>query len=186
MYGIIIFIFINTYNIFGNNIGFIISERGLGTPAQTGTAMSMFLVGGALSGLMFGPLEKKLHDYTVCLSFIVIPIGLLLIYFTNSIAIVYIAAVIAGLSIGFAMPTTLLGATNCNTVLAATAGCAVVHVAGQLGTVCSAWTYTPAAALINPAADFRYLFGSIVSLIICVLIAIIITVVNKATAKREA
>lgn len=186
MYGILIFIFINTYNVFGNNISFVIAERGIGSPAIAGTAMSMYLVGGMLSGLMFGPLEKKLHDYTICLSFLVIPAGLLLIYFFPSVAVVYVAAVIAGLSIGFAMPTTLLGATNCNTVAAATAGCAVVHVAGQLGTVCSPWTYTPAASLFNDTASFRFLFGSIVSLILCVIVALVITVVNKSLNKEKA
>lgn len=186
LYGVLIFVFINTYNVFGNNISFVIEERGIGTAAVSGTAMSMFLVGGMLGGVLFGPAESKLHDYTICLSFIVIPIGLLMIYFTNSILVVYLAAIIAGLSIGFAMPLALLGATNCNTVAAATMGCAVVHVAGQLGTVCSPWTYTPAASLFSDSASFRYLFGSIVSLVLCVLIAIAITVVNKAIAKKAA
>ena len=103
MYGILIFIFINTYNVFGNNISFVVEERGIGSPAVAGTAMSMFLVGGMLGGLLFGPAEKKLHDYTICLSFIVIPVGLLMIYFLPSVFVVYVAAIIAGLSIGFAI-----------------------------------------------------------------------------------
>lgn len=185
-YGVLIFVFINTYNVFSNNISFVIQERGIGSAAVAGTAMSLFLVGGMLGGLMFGPAEGKLHDYTICLSFIALSVGLLMIYFTGSIIVVYIAAVIAGLSIGFAMPLSLLGATNCNTVAAATVACAIVQAAGQLGTVCSPWTYTPAAALFSDSVSFRYLFAAIVSIILCVLVAIAITVVNKNIAKKAA
>ena len=84
---------------------------------------------------------------------------------------------------GFAMPTTLLGCTNCNTVEAATAGCAVAHMAGQIGTVLSAVIYTSAASIFSDAADFRFLFAAICCAVLCVLVAIVMTIANRSKAK---
>ena len=186
MYGIIIFVFINAYNVFGANISFVVTERAIGNPAIAGTAMSLFLVGGMLSGLLFGPTEKRMHDYTFCIAFLCLATGYLIVYFANALALVYLGAIITGMSIGFAMPMALLGCTNCNTVLAATAGCGVAHICGQLGTVCSPWFFTPVSAKFSNAADFRYLFAAIVCAIVIVLIIIVVAAVNKHSKTAEA
>lgn len=183
LFGVIIFVFINSYGVLGANISFIITERAFGNAALTGTAMSIFLVGGMAGGLLFNPFERKLHEFVLCCGFICLVIGFLVIYMAPSLIFVFIGAFIAGLSIGFEMPGTLLYATNYNTVEASTAGCAIVHMAGQLGTVCSALFYTPVAGLIKPNdTSFRYLFASIVCVILTVLVAIAVSIAKKKKA----
>lgn len=179
MYGIFIFMFINAYNVFGCNVSFVVVERGLGSPATSGTAMSLFLVGGMIGGLLFNPFVKKFKDFTFCFAFLFLTAGYLIMYYSSALAMVYIGAVVTGISIGLAMPSALLGCTNCNTVVAATAGCAVAHVCGQLGTVCSAFFFTPVSALFSDAADFRYLFAAIVCAVIAVLVAVVVSIVNR-------
>ncbi len=183
MYGIIIFLFITSYTVFGSNVSFVISDRNLGSSAMAGTAMSIFLVGGMVAGPMFIPTEKKLHDYTFCIAFLLLTAGFLIVYFAQSLIVVFVGAIVTGLSMGFAMPTALLGCTNCNTVEAATAGCAVAHMAGQIGTVLSAIIYTSAAAIFSDASDFRFLFAAICCAVLCVLVALVVTVANRAKAK---
>ena len=183
MYGVIIFLFITSYTVFGSNVSFVISDRNLGSSAMAGTAMSIFLVGGMLAGPMFIPTEKKLHDYTFCIAFLLLTAGFLIVYFAQSLIVVFVGAIVTGLSMGFAMPTALLGCTNCNTVEAATAGCAVAHMAGQIGTVLSAIIYTSAAAIFSDASDFRFLFAAICCAVLCVLVALAVTVANRAKAK---
>lgn len=161
LYGVIIFLFITSYTVFGSNVSFVISDRALGSSAMTGTAMSIFLVGGMLAGPLFNPTERRLHDYTFCIAFLLLTVGFLIVYFAQSLTVVFVGALVTGLSMGFAMPTVLLGCTNCNTVEAATAGCAVAHMAGQIGTVLSAVIYTSAASIFSDAADFRFLFAAI-------------------------
>ena len=137
LFGAIIFVFINSYGVMGANISFIITERGMGTAALTGTAMAIFLVGGMFGGLIFNPFEKKLREYVLCCGFIALVIGFLIIYFAQSLVILFIGAFVVGTSIGFEMPGTLLYATNYNTVEASTAGCAVIHMAGRFAPRCS-------------------------------------------------
>lgn len=85
LFGAIIFVFINSYGVMGANISFIITERGMGTAALTGTAMAIFLVGGMFGGLIFNPFEKKLREYVLCCGFIALVIGFLIIYFAQSL-----------------------------------------------------------------------------------------------------
>ncbi len=181
LYGIIIFVFINAYNVFGTNVSFVIVERNLGNPGAAGTAMAIFLVGGVLGGLLFGRLTKNLRDYMFMLAFIALTVGYFIVYFAGSLAVVYIGAVVTGTSISFAMPQSLLSTTNCNKVAAVTSACAVIHICGQLGTVCSAFFFTPVAALFSKAADFRYCFAGIV----CAVVALVIAVVVKASDKKS-
>ena len=178
--GIIIFCFINSYGVFGANVSFIITERGLGTAALTGTAMAIFLVGGMFGGLIFNVFEKKLHEYVLCCGFIALVIGFLIVYLSQSLVVLFIGAFIVGISIGFEMPGTLLYATNYNTVESATANCAVIHMAGQLGTVCSALFYTPVAGLIKPNdTEFRFLFAAIVCCVLAILTAVAVSMIKK-------
>lgn len=183
LYGVIIFLFINSYGVMGANISFIITERGFGNAALTGTAMAIFLVGGMVGGLIFNPFERKLNKFVLCCGFVALVIGFLVIYFAPSLIVVYIGAFIVGTSIGFEMPGTLLFTTNDNTVEAATAGCAVIHMAGQLGTVCSALFYTPVAGLIKKGdTSFRFLFAAIACTVLAVLVGVAISLTKKKQA----
>ena len=96
LFGAIIFVFINSYGVMGANISFIITERGMGTAALTGTAMAIFLVGGMFGGLIFSPFEKKLREYVLCCGFIALVIGFLIIYFAQSLVILFIGAFYPG------------------------------------------------------------------------------------------
>lgn len=184
LFGVIIFVFINSYGVMGANIAFIITDRGFGGPELIGTAMAIFLVGGMVGGLLFNPFEKKMHELVLINGFICLIIGFLVIYVAPSLLVMYVGAFIVGLSIGFEMPGTLLYATNYNTVEAATAGCAVIHMAGQLGTVCSALFYTPVSSAIKPgSSDFVFLFGAICCAIFAVLTGIAVTAARKKLAK---
>lgn len=186
LYGIIIFVFINAYNVFGTNVSFVIVERGIGNAGSAGTAMAFFLVGGVLGGLMFGRLTKKLNDYMFSMAFLALTVGYMIMYFAGSLLVVYLGAIVTGLSISFAMPQSLLSCTNCNKVAAVTAACAVIHISGQLGTVCSAFFFTPAASLFSKAADFRYCFAGIVCAVIAVLVAVAIKAADAKDKKVSA
>lgn len=180
LFGVIIFVFINSYGVMGANIAYIITGRGFGGPALVGTAMSIFLVGGMVGGVLFNPVERKLHEYVLCCGFIALVLGFLIIYIAPSLVVMYLGAFVVGISIGFEMPGSLLYATNYNKVEAATAACAVIHMSGQLGTVCSALFYTPVSNAIKPGTDdFVFLFGAICCAVFAVLTAVAISVSKK-------
>jgi MFS family permease len=142
--------------------------------------MAIFLVGGMFGGLIFNPFERKLHEYVLCCGFLALVLGFLIIYFAQSLPVLFLGAFVVGTSIGFEMPGTLLYATNYNTVEAATAGCAVIHMAGQLGTVCSALFYTPVAGLIKPNnTAFRFVFAAVCCTVFAILTAVAVSFAKK-------
>ena len=179
MYGIFIFIFIATYGVFNNNMSFLIESRGIGDAATSGTVTALFLVGGVLGGLIFGPLNKKLNDYMYCVGFGFLVIGYLLVYAANGLPILFLGAVISGMSISQCMPQSLLGATNCSKVAAVTAACMVIHVGGQLGTFLGTYFYTPVPLLFSDSVDFRYVFAAAMAAIMVVVCAVCVTIANK-------
>jgi len=179
MYGIFIFIFIATYGVFNNNMAFLITERGIGDAAASGTITALFLVGGVLGGIIFVPLNKKLHDYMYCVGFGFIAIGYTVVYFSNSFVTLAIGAVISGMSISQCMPQSLLGATNCSKVIAVTAACSVIHISGQLGTFLGTYFYTPIPGLISSAADFRYVFAAVMAVLMIIVCAAAVTIAEK-------
>ena len=179
MYGIFIFIFIATYGVFNNNISFLIESRGIGDAATSGTVTALFLVGGVLGGFIFGPLNKKLKDYMYCVGFGFLVIGYLLVYAANDLLVLFLGAVISGMSISQCMPQSLLGATNCSKVAAVTAACMVIHVGGQLGTFLGTYFYTPVPLLFSDAVEFRYIFAAAMAAIMVIVSAVCVTIANK-------
>lgn len=185
MYGIFIFIFIATYGVFNNNMSFLIESRGIGDAATSGTVTALFLVGGVLGGFIFGPLNKKLNDYMYCVGFGFLAVGYLLVYMADSLPVLFMAAVISGMSISQCMPQSLLGATNCSKVAAVTAACMVIHVGGQLGTFLGTYFYTPVPAMFSDAVDFRYVFAAVMAVIMIIVCAVCVTAVNKKEASAK-
>lgn len=179
MYGIFIFIFIATYGVFNNNMSFLIESRGIGDAATSGTVTALFLVGGVLGGIIFGPLNKKLNDYMYCVGFGFLTAGYLIVYAASSLPVLFIGAVISGMSISQCMPQSLLGATNCSKVAKVTAACMVIHVGGQLGTFLGTYFYTPIPSMLSDAVDFRYVFAAMMAAVMVVVCAICITIANK-------
>ena len=183
MYGIFIFIFIATYGVFNNNMSFLIESRGIGDAATSGTVTALFLVGGVLGGILFGPLNKRLNDYMYCVGFGFLVAGYLLVYAANGLPMLFLGAVVSGMSISQCMPQSLLGATNCSKVAGVTAACMVIHVGGQLGTFLGTYFYTPVPAMLSDAVDFRYIFAAVMAAVMVVVCAVCVTIVNKREAR---
>lgn len=185
MYGIFIFIFIATYGVFNNNMSFLIESRGIGDAATSGTVTALFLVGGVLGGFIFGPLNKKLNDYMYCVGFGFLVIGYLLVYAADGLPVLFLGAVISGMSISQCMPQSLLGATNCSKVAAVTAACMVIHVGGQLGTFLGTYFYTPVPLMFSDAVDFRYVFAAAMAAVMVIVCAVCVTIANKKEASAK-
>ena len=132
-----------------------------------------------LAFMAFRATISKSYSYASFGSYMAV--AFLIIYFAKTLPVIFIGAFVVGTSIGFEMPGTLLYATNYNTVAAATAGCAVIHMAGQLGTVCSALFYTPVSGLIKPNdTSFRFLFAAICCAVFAVLTAVAVSFIRKS------
>lgn len=100
---IVMFLFIAMYNIIPSNLSMYITEKSLGGPETSGTATALFLLGGAISGILYGYIGRYLKDVVITLSFLLIIAGSAVLFFISNVAVLYVTVVIAGSSIGFVM-----------------------------------------------------------------------------------
>ena len=88
-------------------IGQVIIGRGFGTSVNVGYAMTFYSVSSLIGSFFFGVIADRVKHYTLCISLVGVAISALVIYFSNSYAMV-----LAGLVIGGATSTCILPACN--------------------------------------------------------------------------
>ena len=91
----------------------------------------------------------------------------------NSLALIFVGAVLVGCSISWDIPQSMLSLTNANAVAAATMACSVAHIGGQIGTFASSLVMTNITGLFGSTVSFRYVFTAVASLIMAVVVFLI-------------
>lgn len=181
IFGLITFLFMILYGVHSANISFFVVEKNLGSPALTGTIMAVVTLGGMLGGSTFGLVNKIFKTYTFCVAFVLLAIGLFITVAANSLALIFVGAVLVGCSISWDIPQSMLSLTNSNTVAAATMACSVAHIGGQIGTFGSSLVMTNLTGLFGNTVTFRYVFTAAV----CLVMAVIVFVILKAMKIKE-
>ncbi len=103
IYIVSIFLFICVYNIIPNNLTMYITEKGMGDSTVAGLLTSIFLLGGAVAGIVYGVIGKYLQDKIIPLAFSLVIVGSLMLYFTNLLPVVFAGVFLAGTSVSFVM-----------------------------------------------------------------------------------
>ncbi|MCD8151535.1 MAG: MFS transporter [Clostridiales bacterium] len=98
-----IFLFICVYNIIPNNLTMYITEKGIGNSTVAGLLTSVFLLGGAVAGIVYGGIGKYLQDKIIPVAFFLVIAGSLTLFLTNSLPLVFIGVFVAGTSVSFVM-----------------------------------------------------------------------------------
>ncbi|MGN1231389.1 MAG: MFS transporter, partial [Anaerotignum sp.] len=90
-------------------MAYIVSEKQLGTAAQSGNTLAFFAVGGFLLGLVYGKLASKTGKLTLATGLIGIVAAYLLIAFAISMQMIYLGAFLFGISLSICMPCVIVG-----------------------------------------------------------------------------
>lgn len=118
---------------FQTNIALLIENRGLGGPEAAGTVLSLQSAFGIISGVLGGKILGKLKNMSLPTIFLVAACGLLTIYFSGSIAPIYLAAASIGFVFSLRMPAGYLKATDSVAPVCATLAITVYCSASQAG-----------------------------------------------------
>ena len=94
------------------NLAMLVTERGLGDTAYAGTISTMFLLGGTITGLLFGFLFSKLKRWTAMSGALILAIGAVIIAFSKGTAPLVIGCLVAGASISMILPVCMGGASK--------------------------------------------------------------------------
>lgn len=104
MYIAIAPIFMFLFYVGPTNLAMLVEERHLGTAVTAGTAATILLIGGAMTGLIFGKIAARIGKNTVTLGFFVLMVGFLLIYFSSVTGILYVGCFLVGTSSTLVLP----------------------------------------------------------------------------------
>ena len=86
------------------NLAMLVTERGLGDTAYAGTISTMFLLGGMITGLVFGFIFSKLKRWTAMTGSLLLVIGAVLIAVSKGTVLLVIGCLVAGASISIILP----------------------------------------------------------------------------------
>jgi len=103
-YFVTVIIFMLVYNAFPSNIALFISENNLGQASLAGGANAVFMSGGVFFGFVFSKISMRIGDYLFGFAHTMLVISYFILCNTQSLAIVFIAAFIGGMSISMTMP----------------------------------------------------------------------------------
>lgn len=170
LYCMIACLFLFLFNVGPTNLSMLVTERGLGDAAAAGNASTVFLLGGTVLGLIFGKVHRLLKDFVVPVGALTMCIGFLVISHAGNMAVLCIGCFLAGMSISFAMPQCMLGATQGCAPQQATMATALIMAIGNLGTFATPVLTTIAGAVSGSTSVIpRFILALSIALVIAVL-----------------
>lgn len=173
-------LFLFCFNAVPANLSMLISENALGNAATAGIASAVSLLGGVLSGMIFGKLDRRFHLYTIPFGFLCLCAGLVFMAMGRLLPFLLAGSFISGSSITFIMPQCMIQVTGGVNQTQAAFGTAMMMASGNLGIFltpflsAAAFRITGDSAVIN-----RYYVCIGITLFLAVIYTIAVTVVKK-------
>ncbi|MBR2122853.1 MAG: MFS transporter [Lachnospiraceae bacterium] len=173
------------YNVLNTNIGYYLSEKGIGNSGTAGTMMTVFLLFSGLMGLVVGFLTKKIGLFTVGVGFAAMCLGDFLVSISPNVPPVVIGGMLACCGIPFVMPVVLANATQTGGRISSMA-LTMTLMGAQLGNFASPVLTTVAAKVFHSdMVVYRYRLAAVISFI-CVVCVVAYALSQKKRAKALA
>ena len=138
-------------------IALFIQEIGIGDSRQSGLVIASLNLAAFLIGMLFGKLRKYLKRFTPLFGITVLTLGLALIYFSSSIALISIGMFLSGLGIGSLMPLLFLSTANLVHDTLNASALAITNSSLYFGQFISPLVFTVIASVFH-RADIRFDF----------------------------
>jgi MFS family permease len=90
--------------IMATNISLQIETEGIGTPSNSGIALSIFIGGSLVSALLYGKYYEICKEFSRGLAWIIMGIGFLMCASSHTIATIYLSLLVCGVGNGFVVP----------------------------------------------------------------------------------
>ena len=176
---------LNLFNMGPTNLAMLISERGLGGSAISGTVVMLLMIGGIVMGFLYGPIAARIDEKTIPLGFIFQAIGMIILSVAPNIPLICVGCFIMGTSMSLITPQCMVHAiSRCreNTHSMATA---IIMSFSNIGTFTTPIITIIAAAIFGEGTANRFKLGFIMALCWAAF-TFIVDSVGKARQKAKA
>lgn len=168
-YCLITLLFMLVFYIGPTNISLFIQEMKVGNAMSSGIGTTILLLGGAITGIIFGKINKLIGQKTISAGFLVLAIGFINMSLSRNIGIFYIGCFIAGSSISFVMPQCMLQIAAKGSLETITLAMALAMATSNLGTfIAPVLTSISKVVMNSNLAKDRILFTAIISIVISI------------------
>lgn len=112
IWALVMFIFFIAGMVFSVFASYLIAEKGVGTAAQSGNAVSLQMIGGFIMGLIYGKFASVTKKVSLSIGFLGIALAYILMAVASSVLLIYVGAFIFGLALSIVMPCIFVEAGN--------------------------------------------------------------------------
>ena len=169
---IVAVLFLMLYSAVPANVAMLAEEKALGGTAVSGVLSALFLLGGIVSGLFYGPVAKRLGHLTAALGVLCLALGTLLLSLAGTLPLALAGCVLAGFSISLIMPSCMGAAVRLPGY--ETVNTSLILGFGYVGIFITPLLTTLAEALFaSPLVAKRFLLIAILSVLFLVLTLIL-------------
>lgn len=175
-WGWIILMFINFISVmvYSAFLAYLMSEKQIGTAADSGISLALFAVAGIIIGLIYGKFAAVVRNKMIGLSMLLAGIAYLILAFANSIVVIHIGSFLTGASLAMFMPPMFLNVGMSVDAFTVPLAISLVTAAQNLGQFVCPYILNPLAATLGASAPNQMVFiiGAVLALILCVIMLI--------------
>lgn len=135
--------------VFSVSIAYLVTEKGIGAAAQSGTAVSIQCIAGIIMGLVYGKLAGKARKLTLSIGLLGLAAAYVLIASASSIIMVYVGAFVFGLALSICMPCVIVESANSVPVAASGMAISLTMCGQNLGQFICPYLVNPVAAALG-------------------------------------
>ncbi len=167
IYIVTIFLFICIYNVVPNNLTMYMTEKNMGSSTVAGMLTSIFLLGGAVAGIIYGIIGKRMQNKVIILAFLLVIAGSIVLFLTNSLPVVFLAVFVAGSSVSFTMSQCTVRLAIVEKPQNMTVAMAALMAANSLAqSIAPVFTKISAVVFRTDAVVYRFLLITILGIIL--------------------
>jgi MFS family permease len=156
------FIYFISGLILATYLAFIITEKGLGTPANAGQATMAFAIGGFLMGFFFGKLAQVARKASLAVGLFTGVLSFLMIAFAKDLFMIYLGSLVFGFNITIVFASIMDGTSSSVSPASVPMAISIVVAGQNLGSFLCPYIITPIAAAIgNNVNTNAFIVGAI-------------------------
>ncbi len=185
LYGVSAFLFMMFYNVISTNLSLHLKENAIAGSVNSGIATSVFMLSGAVAGVLFKFFQRFLGERVIALGFFNLAAGALITGVSRSFFMVLIGVFIAGFSLSIVMAQVVISIAEREKPAAVTMSIAYNMAINNLGAFLSP-NFTKLSRLLSHSdrASVRYLVVGVLSMAIAIVLFLLLGRKRTVTSYR--
>lgn len=185
-YGLIAFLFMMFYNVVSTNLALHLKENGVLGSVNSGIATSVFMLSGAVAGVLFKFFQRFLGEKVIALGFFNLAAGAFLTGMATNFTLVLIGVFIAGFSLSIIMAQVVISIAEKEQPAAVTMCIAMSMAINNLGAFLSpSFTKLTKVILHTDKAAGRYLLVGTAAIAVAIFLFIVLERAKPVSGKRH-